>query len=422
MPSLAENQEITYTSGTNSASLIPDIGLVLSNGTNHLTINNIELTNGTNTLLFSDIYATVAKCDAIIYPAVNPTTLTVSDTIIIDDVIGNNATLSSTELSITDFSTSDYLSITPTTILIDSVSGGDTMNITSAISSITDVSGNNSQFSANQLAITDGTNARINTQLTTSSLTLSNAIEVNTLTSNNWSGSSAKINTTSDNSGTTCYIPFTKTVAGTGKSLYLDDTTGPLTYIPSTGVLTATTFNGNATTATTSTNSYLNASSSGSVNYNIVMASGLTGSTGLYTDYNGDVYYNPSTSIFKATIFNGDLLLPSTQNTAIFTSNTLYINGSALSFKNSSIVITGGSNDITALTLTNMPVGGRAYVGILNSGSGTLTVHAGLGTNIKTTNSGSVLISSGRYGVMEIRTITFNGTTVNMITTTQLSN
>ena len=94
MPSLAENQEITYTSGTNSASLIPDIGLVLSNGTNHLTINNIELTNGTNTLLFSDIYATVAKCDAVVYPAVNPTTLTVSDTIIIDDVIGNNATVS----------------------------------------------------------------------------------------------------------------------------------------------------------------------------------------------------------------------------------------------------------------------------------------------------------------------------------------
>ena len=69
-----------------------------------------------------------------------------------------------------------------------------------------------------------------------------------------------------------------------------------------------------------------------------------------------------------------------------------------------------------------MPIGGRAYVGIRNSGTGNLTVNTGLGTNIKTTNTGNVQISTGRYALMEIRTITFNGTAINMITTTQLTN
>ena len=48
---------------------------------------------------------------------------------------------------------------------------------------------------------------------------------------------------TSDNTSGTYYIPFTKT-SGTGnKQLYIDDTTGTLTYNPSTSTLTANTFN-----------------------------------------------------------------------------------------------------------------------------------------------------------------------------------
>ena len=44
--------------------------------------------------------------------------------------------------------------------------------------------------------------------------------------------------TISDNTNTTCYIPFSKTTAGTEGSLYVDDTTGPLSYNPSTSTLT----------------------------------------------------------------------------------------------------------------------------------------------------------------------------------------
>ena len=55
---------------------------------------------------------------------------------------------------------------------------------------------------------------------------------------------------TTDNTSGTYYLPFAKT-SGTGnKPLFIDDTTTPLTYNPSTSTLTATTFSGTATNAT----------------------------------------------------------------------------------------------------------------------------------------------------------------------------
>jgi hypothetical protein len=50
------------------------------------------------------------------------------------------------------------------------------------------------------------------------------------------------VTTTSDNTSGTYYIPFSKTTAGTSTALYLDDTTTPLTYNPSTSTLSATIF------------------------------------------------------------------------------------------------------------------------------------------------------------------------------------
>ena len=83
-----------------------------------------------------------------------------------------------------------------------------------------------------------------------------------TLTSTNFTGnfngtasSANTININTYNLSNTCYIPFISSSAGLGKALYVDDTTGPLTYNPSTGVLTASVFsgalNGNATSSTT---------------------------------------------------------------------------------------------------------------------------------------------------------------------------
>ena len=51
------------------------------------------------------------------------------------------------------------------------------------------------------------------------------------------------ITTNSINSDTTCYLVMTNTTAGSGKTLYVDDTTGLLSYNPFTGLLTSTSFN-----------------------------------------------------------------------------------------------------------------------------------------------------------------------------------
>ena len=157
------------------------------------------------------------------------------------------------------------------------------------------------------------------------SIVLTNGTITNTLSNVSWSGTSSNasaVNLTSDNTSGTYYIPFSKTITANTNVLYVDNVTGPLSY-------------------------------------------------------------NPSTSSLSCLLLNGTLIQPTTQNTATYTSSTLSINGSAYSFRNSNIIISGGSNTISALTLTGMIVGGEYNVGIYNGGSNNLTINTGLGTNIK---------------------------------------
>jgi len=58
-----------------------------------------------------------------------------------------------------------------------------------------------------------------------------------TITATSFNGSATGVLTTSDNTNTVCYIPFCKTSAGVNTSLYVDDTTGPFTYNPTSGSL-----------------------------------------------------------------------------------------------------------------------------------------------------------------------------------------
>ena len=69
----------------------------------------------------------------------------------------------------------------------------------------------------------------------------------NTITATTFSGSlsgtasssstAVGVNLTTDDTSTTCYIPFSKTTTATGNVLYMDNVNGPLTYNPSNGVL-----------------------------------------------------------------------------------------------------------------------------------------------------------------------------------------
>ena len=204
--------------------------------------------------------------------------------------------------------------------------------------------------------------------------------------------SSTTVSTVSDNTSGTYYLPFVKTTAllTPNQQIYIDDTTGPLTYNPSTGALTSTSFvgalSGNATTATTSTNSYLNASSTGSINYNIVMSSGLTGSNGLYTDYDADVYYNPSTHTFTATTFSGALSGNATSSTTVSTVSDNTAGTYYLPFVKTTALLT--PNQQIYIDDTTGPLTYNPSTGALSSTSFVGTVSgASSGVNLPTTQN-----------------------------------
>jgi len=179
--------------------------------------------------------------------------------------------------------------------------------------------------------------------------------------------SATNVGITSDNTSGTYYLPFVKTSGTGGKPLYIDDTTGPLTYNPSTATLTASVFVG------------------GTIN----------GTSGVLLQYNGTTQSSITTNGVQETLLN-------TQGTAIFSATTLTLvsTGSAPypTFYSNIITFSGSAvaQTITAITVpTNMPVNGMYYVYITNSNTslGAITMNAtGLGTGIKTTYTSNVVI------------------------------
>ena len=251
-----------------------------------------------------------------------------------------------------------------------------------------------------------------------------NSITATTFSGNATSSSTATgVNLTSDNTAGTYYLPFSKTTASTGNSLFIDNTTTPLTYNPNTSTLTATNFAGTATNAS----NLVITSDNTSGNYYIPFSKLSAGTNPLYVDdVTSPLTYNPSTGLMTCLYFNGDEILPTSQNTATFAGTTLTMsgasNGSNVTTRNSSVVITGGSNTIATLTITNTLVNGTYKIGILNSGSGNLTINTGLGTNIKTIYSGGFNVSPGRYALMTIDVIIINAVQISIVNAFMLTN
>ena len=161
--------------------------------------------------------------------------------------------------------------------------------------------------------------------------------------------SATSVSVISDNTAGTYYIPFAKSTAlvSSIQQLYIDDTTGPLTYNASTGGLSCA---------------------------SVSLSTGMT--------------------------------LPTTALTATFSAGTLSVSGGSLSQRNSTITFTGVvAQVITTLTMLGPLTNGIYYVTIINVITGTLTVNTGLGTNIKTKYSAAVVIPAGGYGLMTINVL-----------------
>jgi len=262
-----------------------------------------------------------------------------------------------------------------------------------------------------------------NTLLTTDTLFL-NSVTLgvnNTLDASKWTGNIQTVNTVAN---VTHYLNFSDSSAtGYGNP----QKTAGISCNPSTNTVNATTFSGSLSGNSSSASSVSITSDNTAGTYYPTFVKSLSSNSTVFVDNaTGPLTYDPSTGVMTALYFAGALMIPATQNVATYAGTTLSIsgasNGQNVTFRSSSITFTGGSNTVNSLTLTGMVSGGRYRCGILNNGSGNLVFNTGLGTNIKTFYSSNVSIPTGRYGFVGIEAITINSILTYCINVTLLTN
>ena len=125
------------------------------------------------------------------------------------------------------------------------------------------------------------------------------------------SSSSSSISLTYDDTNTTCYIPFSKTISS-NSALYVDNTTTPMSYNPSTSTLTVSNINSVVSSTATAVGVNLTTDDTNTLCY-IPFTKTITATNNpLYVDnVTGPLFYNPSTglltctSLFSQTITGG---------------------------------------------------------------------------------------------------------------------
>jgi len=208
----------------------------------------------------------------------------------------------------------------------------------------------------------------------------------NTITATTFNGTASSstsavgVDLTSDDTSGTYSIPFSKTATATGNALFIDNTTTPLTYNPLASTLTASIFNGSANTAAiTDTNT-------NALFYPVFVSAAGTAQTLRCDIATNPFSYNPSTGALVAgSMTSGSLNCNQwrgdTTTAAItsFTAGVLSLNCNDYSaLRNFGWVLTGTTNTMSGLTLTSTRVNAVYNVCIINNGSGDLTINTGL--------------------------------------------
>jgi len=191
----------------------------------------------------------------------------------------------------------------------------------------------------------------------------------NTITANTFNGllSGTATNATNaviglDNASTLVYPTFVKTSGAGNKGLFIDDTTTPLTYNPSTGALTATSFVGNASSATlinitnttTTAGTYYPTFVSTSSSNNVLRIDSLY------------LQYNPSTNVLQ----NPNFLVSDGTETSS-TGGLLISTGGVGSKTISTTNTTGATNNSLSIQTTNTGNSSSSIYDIRYAGSGT---------------------------------------------------
>jgi hypothetical protein len=231
-----------------------------------------------------------------------------------------------------------------------------------------------------------------------------NNITATTFTGN--ASNATQVSLTSDNTSGSYFIPFSKTTTADNNTLFIDNTTGPLSYNPSTSTLGATIFAGSATSVALTTDN-----ANGSFNIPFFKTNLANGNI-MYIDTTGQtITYNPALGQLSTTLLAGSLSAPTSQTATTYTAGTqtlaLAISNS-ITYVNFVFTMTG---DINNLTLTGLRPNGEYYLYLTNTSGTARTVNNVLGgtANIRTSYLIPITIpaTTGK-GVMRIL---FDGTT-----------
>ena len=188
-------------------------------------------------------------------------------------------------------------------------------------------------------------------------MTVTDLTTSNTLNNTTWTGTSNKVKITSDNSNTTCYVPFSKTIANDSSSLYIDDTSDPkLTYNPSTGILSTNSITvSDGTTTSTLTPSLWNSSSAFTYN----LKSSVVGAVPYQVDIDNTGFLAPGT-LGQVLTCNGAGLAPSWG--------------------------TGGGGSTGTINITDTPTSGTYYPTFVDSAGTSKILRADVSTTPMTYN------------------------------------
>ena len=214
-----------------------------------------------------------------------------------------------------------------------------------------------------------------------------------------------------DNASTLVYPTFVKMSGAGNKGLFIDDTTTPLSYNPSTGALTASSFVGTVATATSATNVAITDTTTTAGTYYPTFVSTNTGNSGIRTD-SQYLQYNPSTNYLQ----NPSFLVSNGTETST-TGGLLISTGGVGSKSIYSTTTTGATNNNLTIQTTN---NGNASSGIYDyRQSGT-----GSGNGVAPYTFPSWLLTSSFYTPVSPATTPFStgnyymlGSCCNMVTT-----
>jgi hypothetical protein len=352
--------------------------------------------------LNTKISALNAKITAVV-PSLTPGELVVVDKIIVADQYP---------------APNDTTTISPTNIVLDDGVNTNTLDTTKWTGNILTV--NTNANAIYYLNFSGSSSTAYGHPQKTASISCNPALGSITATTFNGSISSAAtavgVNLTADNTAGAYFIPFSKTTAATGNALFIDNSVTPLSYDPFNSRLACSEFSGNLLGNATSSTSVATTNDNSNTAYNLVFCNGVSATASLLIDSaTGPLTYNPSTGTIVCSNITADIQCASATAVATFAGTTLTFSGQNLTLRNGNVTFTGAANTVATLNLSSNRNNAIYNIGIRNNGSLGVSFLTGLGANILTTYSTTVVVPAGTSALMTVVVLTIASVSTSVV-------